>query len=745
MSKNGADWVTISGGQVSWSPPTKMIYFKNQFLIYLNSEVYVSSDGVNYVKKKVSVSDPNKLTPKDYLYLEEKGGYCSVTPSTVVSDGKFLYSAQSDYFGVSILRSSDGIKWEMVCFNKDKYLYSEFTQFVIGNGKYLITCSKNKVFVSSNGKDWTLQDFARGDMSRVLGGQNEGEFEYIPPSVYNFNGTYFVQCFYTKDKIDISNDYKKFYEYSVDREVSDILYVDEKFIITEEAVIDYSAAKSDISNGFKNATESPNKKATVSKESAPSSTVKTNITINKIKEFKFPDYINSVIWDGSKYIATGGSHPGYTYTSNDGKSWKTTELGIYTPRNIAYNGSIYTITGGDYIGDQGIAVSKNGINWNAVSGKTGKEDVLATIPNSTLIWFKGKLFRFESTKAEVDISTNGSSFTSRTINVEDPRKLVPAGSRHIYFSINSVVSDGTYLYALYRYLLRDSIIRSSDGINWENVYFPKNEEAWIVNKIQIHNNQYMVFYNDKMVVSYDGENWVVQPSYFKDFYAKDPKGQILPVDVYFYKENWIIQPYIEKYEDEISSGKLYITKDLKNFVEYKIEDNTGSFLFIDNNVLITSEKVYNGKVIKEFALGTQALPSIKAVSNSSKVLVNGVLNDFEAYNINGNNYFKLRDIAKVLNGTQKQFEVGWNESKKAIDLTSGKEYTTVGGEMQVSKNLKTETAYVTNSKIYLDGKEIQLNAYNINGNNYFKLRDIGEKINFTVTWDEAAKIIMINT
>ena len=101
-----------------------MIYYKNQFFVFVNSDVYVSSDGVNYVKKKVGVSDPNKLTPKDYLYLEEKGGYCSVNPSTVVSDGKYLYSSQSDYFGVSILRSSDGIKWEIVYFNKDKHLHS---------------------------------------------------------------------------------------------------------------------------------------------------------------------------------------------------------------------------------------------------------------------------------------------------------------------------------------------------------------------------------------------------------------------------------------------------------------------------------------------------------------------------------------------------------------------------------------------------------------------------------------------
>lgn len=42
---------------------------------------------------------------------------------------------------------------------------------------------------------------------------------------------------------------------------------------------------------------------------------------------------------------------------------------------------------------------------------------------------------------------------------------------------------------------------------------------------------------------------------------------------------------------------------------------------------------------------------------ASKVSVNGKDVSFEAYNIEGNNYFKLRDLAKALTGSNKQFEV----------------------------------------------------------------------------------------
>ena len=46
-----------------------------------------------------------------------------------------------------------------------------------------------------------------------------------------------------------------------------------------------------------------------------------------------------------------------------------------------------------------------------------------------------------------------------------------------------------------------------------------------------------------------------------------------------------------------------------------------------------------------------------------------------AYNINGNNYFKLRDLAALLNGTQAQFQVGWNDAARTITLTTDAAYT----------------------------------------------------------------------
>lgn len=145
---------------------------------------------------------------------------------------------------------------------------------------------------------------------------------------------------------------------------------------------------------------------------------------------------------------------------------------------------------------------------------------------------------------------------------------------------------------------------------------------------------------------------------------------------------------------------------------------------------------------KSASTDEQTLP--KATPTSSKVLVNGKETAFNAYEINGNNYFKLRDIASVLSASGKQFDVSWDNDKQAINLLSGKTYTVVGGELTKGDS-SNKTATLNTSKVYLDGKEINLTAYTIDGNNYFKLRDLGQTFNFGVGWDGAANTVTIDT
>lgn len=55
------------------------------------------------------------------------------------------------------------------------------------------------------------------------------------------------------------------------------------------------------------------------------------------------------------------------------------------------------------------------------------------------------------------------------------------------------------------------------------------------------------------------------------------------------------------------------------------------------------------------------------------------------------------------------------------------------------------TAVRSTQTFYLDDRQIELEAYAINGNNYVKLRDVGQAVNFNVTYDGAANSVHIAT
>ena len=48
------------------------------------------------------------------------------------------------------------------------------------------------------------------------------------------------------------------------------------------------------------------------------------------------------------------------------------------------------------------------------------------------------------------------------------------------------------------------------------------------------------------------------------------------------------------------------------------------------------------------------------------------------------------------------------------------------------------TATLSSQPIYVDGVRVELEAYGIHANNFVKLRDIGEAVNFNVYWDGSA-------
>lgn len=120
-----------------------------------------------------------------------------------------------------------------------------------------------------------------------------------------------------------------------------------------------------------------------------------------------------------------------------------------------------------------------------------------------------------------------------------------------------------------------------------------------------------------------------------------------------------------------------------------------------------------------------------------------------AYEIDGSIYFKLRDLAMALNGTEKQFEVSWDESKNAVSLTIGTVYTPVGGELSKPSELsalykdKGIVAHSPTTSFYIDDRQVPIRAYTVNDANYIMLSDLAANIMFAFGCDEEMHLVKI--
>ena len=82
--------------------------------------------------------------------------------------------------------------------------------------------------------------------------------------------------------------------------------------------------------------------------------------------------------------------------------------------------------------------------------------------------------------------------------------------------------------------------------------------------------------------------------------------------------------------------------------------------------------------------------------------------------------------------------------KKSLYLIAGIliGITLFGGSSVLAAGI---TAERSTNRIYVNGQEVHLTAYNINGNNYVMLRDVGKTVGFEVYWDGDAKCVQVES
>lgn len=132
-----------------------------------------------------------------------------------------------------------------------------------------------------------------------------------------------------------------------------------------------------------------------------------------------------------------------------------------------------------------------------------------------------------------------------------------------------------------------------------------------------------------------------------------------------------------------------------------------------------------------------------ATPTTSKIIVDGKEVVCEAYNIKGNNYFKLRDIASSVKDSERPFNIVWNAKLGIVEMYTFNYYVSNG--IASKGDGKVKTATLNPAPTYIDFDFKNFTVYNIGGNNYFKLRDICEALDYGLTWDGVNNVITIDT
>lgn len=228
-----------------------------------------------------------------------------------------------------------------------------------------------------------------------------------------------------------------------------------------------------------------------------------------------------------------------------------------------------------------------------------------------------------------------------------------------------------------------------------------------------------------------------------------------------YDSSWSVTLTAEEIRQKLVSAgysigtvaNVEVTKrtDTDNVNEVTVTDTTGKQVVIrrdDCRTVFGLDSIRYTITPNASASTAATLPqstSVKIQPSTHVVTVDGERVDPQGYNINGYNFYKLRDIAYILNGTDSQFNVTWDGANNRIVLTDDAAYQEVGGEMASSASAEIKNVSESDSTIVLDGKTLSLTGYRINGNNYYKIRDVGSALGFSVDFDPETEIVLIGS
>ena len=209
------------------------------------------------------------------------------------------------------------------------------------------------------------------------------------------------------------------------------------------------------------------------------------------------------------------------------------------------------------------------------------------------------------------------------------------------------------------------------------------------------------------------------------------------------------QAGIDKYFEACAcEGDTYEEVTEKLGLVSAFDDNAAEYLkSITNDIFKTEYGIDYDTALDYFENGTYLG---KVFPTEQKVSVNGgEAQKLIAYNRGGFNYIKIRDLARLLNGTSSQFDVEYDETVGKINIVTGKPYTANENDTDEIAEVKTAGQKAAGTySLCRNGENVRFGGMIfVNGYNCFLLRGLAENkvLGINVDYDEEKNTVLIYT
>lgn len=137
---------------------------------------------------------------------------------------------------------------------------------------------------------------------------------------------------------------------------------------------------------------------------------------------------------------------------------------------------------------------------------------------------------------------------------------------------------------------------------------------------------------------------------------------------------------------------------------------------------------------------TSAAPP-KAVYTRQTLSFNGQSVALDVYNIDEYTYFRLRDIAALCADTAYRFSTQTDDERKTVTLVR---FAEPDSRSCTASNIdQSRTCVESEWSLSIDGKPVRCSVYNIDGNNFYRLRDLAAIIGFSVGYDPESMSVLV--